>query len=199
MVVQSGWAGRWLPGRLGRSGRDVRRMCPLSGFAQGRWRPTGTAIREQPNVLSTQVGGFPAKLSISVNGWVRPAYPTNTAPWNSGVWFHRTDGGGWVSFPGVRAYPVKFDPTGLANGGRPRQPRRTAKARSSSGPIPRATAPRRFGTSCSQTTSARRSPAQAKTDSSIRSKKALTYARRASSRSTSVDWTPSWRISFRAL
>jgi hypothetical protein len=28
-------------------------------FAQNRWAPTGTAIREQPNVLSTQVGSFP--------------------------------------------------------------------------------------------------------------------------------------------
>ena len=95
--------------------------APFQVFAQGRWRPTGTAIRQQPNVLSTQVGSFPANMSISVNGWVqsRPAYPTNTVSWNSGVWFHRTDGGGWVSFPGVRAYPVKFDPTGLANGGPP--------------------------------------------------------------------------------
>ena len=94
---------------------------PFQVFAQGRWRPLGTAIREAPSVLSTQVGSFPANMSISTNGWVygRPAYPTNVAPWNSAVWFHLTDGAGWVSFPGVRASPVAFDPTGLANGGPP--------------------------------------------------------------------------------
>lgn len=95
--------------------------APFQVFAQGRWRPKGTAIREQPNVLSTQVGSFPANMSISVNGWVygRAAYPTNTSPWNSSVWYHLTDGAGWVSFPGVRATPVAFDPTGRANGGPP--------------------------------------------------------------------------------
>jgi hypothetical protein len=94
---------------------------PFQVFAQGRWRPVGTAIRATPNVLSAQMGSFPANMSISVNGWVngRPAYPTNTAPWDSGVWFHLTDGAGWVSFPGIRAIPVKFDPTGLATGGPP--------------------------------------------------------------------------------
>ena len=94
---------------------------PFQVFAQRRWRPLGTAIREAPSVLSTQVGSFPANMSISVDGWVygRPAYPTNTAPWNSSVWFHLTDGAGWVSFPGVRAVPVAFDPTGLAAGGPP--------------------------------------------------------------------------------
>ena len=95
--------------------------APFQVFAQGRWRPLGTAIREAPSVLSTQVGSFPANMSISVNSWVygRPAYPTNTTPWNSSVWFHLTGGAGWVSFPGVRAVPVAFDPTGLAAGGPP--------------------------------------------------------------------------------
>lgn len=90
-------------------------------FAQNRWAPLGTAIREQPNVLSTQVGSYPGNMSIAVNGWVygRAAYPTNTPPWNSNVWFHLADGAGWVSFPGVRATPTSPDPTGLANGGDP--------------------------------------------------------------------------------
>jgi hypothetical protein len=58
---------------------------PFQVFAQGRWRPLGTAIRAAPNVLSTQVGSFPANMSISVNGWVygRSAYPTNVAPWTA--------------------------------------------------------------------------------------------------------------------
>lgn len=88
-------------------------------FAQNRWDPVGTAVRAQPNVLSAQEGSFPANMSIAVNGWVHgaPAYPTNAAPWNSDIWFHLADGAGWVSYPGVRAYPVSFDPTGQAEGG----------------------------------------------------------------------------------
>ncbi len=91
-------------------------------FAQNRWDPVGTVVRAEPNVNSKQVGGFAANQSIAVNGWVhsRPAYPTNTAPWNSDIWFHVADDSGWVSFPGVRATPVGHDPTGLnPNGGPP--------------------------------------------------------------------------------
>jgi len=97
--------------------------APFQVFAQNRWRPYGAAIREQPNVLSDQIGSFPGNMSISVNGWVngRVAYTTNTPPWNNAVWFHLTDGVGWVSFAGVRATPVTRDPTGLANGGPPAQ------------------------------------------------------------------------------
>jgi hypothetical protein len=97
--------------------------CPaFQVFAQNRWDPVGTAIRSGPNVQSHQVGSFPANMSISVNGWVhgRPAYPTNTAPWNNDIWFHLSDGAGWVSFPGVRATPVANDPTGTSpDGGTP--------------------------------------------------------------------------------
>lgn len=96
--------------------------CPrFQIFAQNRWAPVGTAIREQPNVLSTQVGSYPGNMSIAVNGWVygRAAYPTNTPPWNSNVWYHLADGAGWVSFPGVRATPTSPDPTGHARGGDP--------------------------------------------------------------------------------
>jgi hypothetical protein len=95
--------------------------APFQVFAQNRWAPTGTAIRDAPNVLSTQNGSFPGNMSISVNGWVngRPAYPTNTPPWNNGIWFHLADGAGWVSFPGVRGTPTSVDPTGHANGGAP--------------------------------------------------------------------------------
>lgn len=94
--------------------------CPkYQVFAQNRWAPLGTAIRAQPNVLSTQIGSYPGNMSIAVNGWVygRAAYPTNTPPWNSNIWFHLADGAGWVSFPGVRATPTSPDPTGRANGG----------------------------------------------------------------------------------
>lgn len=91
-------------------------------FAQNRWDPVGTVVRAQPNVISKQVGGFGPNQSIPVNGWVhgRPAYPTNTSPWNSDIWFHVADDSGWVSFPGVRATPVAHDPTGLSSyGGNP--------------------------------------------------------------------------------
>jgi hypothetical protein len=93
--------------------------APFQVYAQNRWAPYGTAIREQPNVLSTQVGSEPGNMSLSVNGWVygRAAYPTNTPPWNSSVWYHLADGAGWVSFPGVRATPTSQDPTGLSKDG----------------------------------------------------------------------------------
>ncbi len=92
---------------------------PFQLFAQNRWKPYGTAIRAQPNVLSTQVGSFPGNMSIAVNGWVysRAPYPTNTPPWNSKVWYHLADGAGWVSFAGVRATPSAEDPTGLSKYG----------------------------------------------------------------------------------
>ena len=81
--------------------------APFQVFAQNRWKPYGAAIRAQPNVLSELVGTEPGNFSLSVNGWVysRPAYPTNTPPWNNGVWYHLTDGAGWVSLR-VRVIPA---------------------------------------------------------------------------------------------
>lgn len=90
-------------------------------YSEDRWSPVGTTIRAAPNVLSTPEGSYAPNSKIAVNGWVisRPAYPTNVAPFNSGVWYHLTDGDGWVSFPGVRAARTTFDPTGQAPGGPP--------------------------------------------------------------------------------
>lgn len=90
-------------------------------FAQNRWPVYGAALREQPNVLSKQIGGFPGNKSITVNGWVhgRAAYPTNTPPWNNDVWYHLADGSGWVSFGGVRATPTSQDPSGQSKDGGP--------------------------------------------------------------------------------
>lgn len=64
--------------------------APYQVYAQNRWAPYGTAIREQPNVLSAQVGSEPGNMSLSVNGWVygRAAYPTSTPPWNSEATSH---------------------------------------------------------------------------------------------------------------
>jgi hypothetical protein len=96
--------------------------APFQVFAQNRWQPYGAAIRAQPNVLSQLVGTDPGNFSLSVDGWVygRVPYPTNTPPWNSNLWYHLTDGAGWVSFAGVRATPSIEDPTGLSKyGGNP--------------------------------------------------------------------------------
>jgi hypothetical protein len=96
--------------------------CPaFQVFAQNRWAPLGAAVRAQPNVLSRLVTGYQGNMSIAVNGWVYGgvAYPTNTPPWNSNVWFHLADDAGWVSFAGVRATPTSPDPTGHASGGDP--------------------------------------------------------------------------------
>lgn len=91
-------------------------------YSQNRWAPYGTAVRVQPNIDSKVVATYNGNFAFDVNGWVhsRAAYPTNTAPWNSDVWFHLANDQGWVSFPGVRAQPVAQDPTGLSpNGGVP--------------------------------------------------------------------------------
>lgn len=88
-------------------------------YAQNRWNPVGAAIRSAPDPLARKVGGFSPNEVVPVNGWVRAkvAYPTNPAPWDSDVWFHLADGGGWVSFAGVRGAPSDFDPTGRSPDG----------------------------------------------------------------------------------
>lgn len=96
--------------------------CPtFHVYSENRWAPVGTAIRAQPSVLSTEEGSYSPNTRIAVNGWVhgQTAYPTNVAPYNNNIWFHLSNGAGWVSFPGVRAKPTTFDPTGLASGGPP--------------------------------------------------------------------------------
>lgn len=95
---------------------------PFRVYAQNRWDPVGTAVRVQPNVESRQVEGVAPNKVIMVDGWVhsRPAYPTNTAPWNNDIWYHLADDSGWVSFAGVRYEPTSYDATGLSeNGGTP--------------------------------------------------------------------------------
>ena len=66
--------------------------------------------------------GFAANTIIPVNGWVATEAPylTNPDPWDSDVWFHLTNGTGWVSFAGVRAEPSFATGTdGPKGGGRP--------------------------------------------------------------------------------
>lgn len=91
-------------------------------FAQNRWDPRGAVARAAPNITARITDRFGRNESMIVDGWVhgRPAYPTNTAPWNSDIWLHLADDSGWVSFAGVRETPVSYDPTGLSkNGGTP--------------------------------------------------------------------------------
>jgi hypothetical protein len=68
-----------------------------------------------------KVGSYASNAVISVNGWVYGTadYPTNPPPWNSNIWFHLTDGAGWVAYPAVRAYPMTPDPDGLNPDGGP--------------------------------------------------------------------------------
>jgi hypothetical protein len=89
---------------------------PYRLFAQNRWQPFGAALRAEPMVESKQLGNFDPNQSIPVDGWVRTraAYPSNSAPWNSDVWFHVYWGSGWVSFAGTRADPST--PSGTDDG-----------------------------------------------------------------------------------
>jgi hypothetical protein len=108
----------------GKSGSsDFEEGCKKFGvYAQNRWVPLGAAERKTPDVLAAKIGGFAGNEMVAVNGWTHtdtPAYPTNSPPWNSNVWFHLANSNGWVSFAGVRGEPITPDPTGLNEGGRP--------------------------------------------------------------------------------
>jgi hypothetical protein len=93
-----------------------------SVYAQNRYQPLGAAARTEPRRAATQVGSFSPNELVPVDGWVRSqvAYPHNSPPFDSDVWFHLADDSGWVSFAGVRADPTTpaedpYDP----DGGRP--------------------------------------------------------------------------------
>lgn len=95
---------------------------PFTVHAQNRYEPSGAAIRAAPLRSAKKVGSFDPNELVTLDGWVRTqsAYPTNTPPWDSDVWFHLADDSGWVSFAGVRSDPTTLDMTGLApDGGRP--------------------------------------------------------------------------------
>ena len=96
---------------------------PFAVYAQNRFAPLGAAFRADPSPTGRKVGSAAGNELVPVNGWVRSraAYPANSAPWNSDVWFHLADNSGWVSFAGVRADPTVPDETGgfSADGGRP--------------------------------------------------------------------------------
>lgn len=90
-------------------------------YAQNRWNPVGASIRQAPDPLARKSGGFSPNEIVAVDGWVhaKVAYPNNPVPYDSDVWFHLSDGNGWVAFGGVRGAPTDLDPTGRSNGGIP--------------------------------------------------------------------------------
>lgn len=97
--------------------------CPVfTVYAQNRWIPVGASKRAKPQPSGNKVGSYAPNELVSVDGWVRTnsPYPSNPSPWDSDVWFHISDGSGWVSFAGLRASPTPFDPSGQSpNGGEP--------------------------------------------------------------------------------
>ena len=129
IVLASATSGPWWWKRVFASGhqdvpgvtRFVGSCEPFRVYAQNRWEPMGAALKASPDVASRHVGGLLPNLVVFVDGWVhaRVAYPTNSPPWDSDVWFHVADGSGWVSFAAVRETPTAPDPTGLADGGAP--------------------------------------------------------------------------------
>ena len=71
---------------------------------------------------SPKIGGFAGNTPIEVNNWEhtgKAAYPDNTPPWNSDIWFHLGSQEGWVNFAAVRGEVTEPDPTGQASGGKP--------------------------------------------------------------------------------
>ena len=89
--------------------------------AQNQFDPLGTKIWEEPYPDAESSGGFAPNQTFNVDGWVRtrPAYPTNSDPWNSDAWFHLANDAGWVSFAGVRADPTDPDDGNYGAGSSP--------------------------------------------------------------------------------
>lgn len=94
---------------------------PFRVYAQNRWLPYGTRKLRAPDPLATQIGGFDPNQIIALDGWVHAAiaFPNNTPPFNSDIWYHLADNSGWVAFGAVRAVPTDQDPTLRADGGAP--------------------------------------------------------------------------------
>jgi hypothetical protein len=95
---------------------------PYIIYGQNRWQPYGAMVRATPYRAGKVMGGVSPNELVHVDGWVHTesAQPSNVPPWNSNIWFHLSDGSGWVSFAGTRAVPTPPDPTGLdPNGGTP--------------------------------------------------------------------------------
>ena len=91
-------------------------------IAQNRYAPAGTRQLAHPAPLAATTGpGFGPNEIISVDGWIHgtPAYPNNTPPFDSDVWFRLADHKGWVSFAGVRAVATAMTTPDDPDGGTP--------------------------------------------------------------------------------
>jgi hypothetical protein len=88
--------------------------APFNIYAQNQFKPFGTLLWASPSPVAPNSPGFSPNQLITVDGWVRTRtpYPSNQPPWDSDVWFHLADNGGWVTFAGVRAVPTTPDPQG---------------------------------------------------------------------------------------
>lgn len=88
-------------------------------YAQNRWAALGAAVRAGPSPDGKKINGYAGNEIVTVDGWVHSdvAYPTNSSPWDSDIWFHLADGTGWVSFAGLRSAPTTPDPTGFSTDG----------------------------------------------------------------------------------
>jgi hypothetical protein len=99
------------------------KACDKFGVvAQNRWAPLGAAVRSEPDIASPKVApGFAGNETIAVDGWAytTAAYPNNSPPYNSNIWFHLANREGWVTFAAVRGETTAPDRTGQANGGEP--------------------------------------------------------------------------------
>lgn len=88
---------------------------PFMVYGQNRWDPRGAKILAEPYRNAKQLGGVGPNKIVYADGWVRTevAQPTMAGfpPWDSDVWFHLSNGEGWVSLAGVRRLPTEYDPT----------------------------------------------------------------------------------------
>ena len=99
----------------GRSQSSIVGHCqPFNVYAQNQFEPYGALIWERPSPTARNYRGFAANQLVTVDGWVRTRSPylSNAPPWDSDVWYHLANGGGWVSFAGVRAVPTTPGPRG---------------------------------------------------------------------------------------
>ena len=77
-------------------------------------------------MLSSAEDSFAPNSKIQVNGWVisRPAYPTNVAPFNNGVWFTLSPtamDGSHSRRAGRAAHDISIPPGGPLKDPRPRR------------------------------------------------------------------------------
>jgi hypothetical protein len=92
----------------------VRGCAPFNIYAQNQFKPYGALLWASPSPTAPNSPGFSPNQLITVDGWVRTRSPylSNQSPWDSDVWFHLADNGGWVDFAAVRAVATTPDPQG---------------------------------------------------------------------------------------